>query len=529
MQLQQQINQWHENNEFQRIVDAIEALPSHEQTPALLSELGRAYNNLYFQAQSDEGKEYLLKALHILQSLEMELSDDPKWHFRIGYSYYYLDQEAHALPHFKKYLDYDPEDKDTLELIERCQRILSTPAAQGRDFEARAQMAWAHFEREEATLRQMVLQTQENQGNSDDLMVTVQQILAPVFEDPACMIGFNGEKFELILSPSDFQPELFPILYFLQKAPAHLQAQWNFVCGQPRWPEDEALPLPNGTPLRWPEVQVWAHPVDEDAAADDEQAMPPRYWAIHCWHEALAAFAREDADAATTLAQVLVTQAVGEAVAMTALDDVQVLAAPENAPSMSLADLQAYLLQACPELEKLDLQILQQRYSSYEIAPERRAQAEKVAGHERNDVIQGFTPCSHFVRAFLGGTDEIAAHFQNMGATPGFFFYPRAENAPSHAQLQDELKTILGENKITFIGTATGSHFNYVDCIYWGDVQTFSVLSQKVGKNAISDSLNYLAFRVFRPDAFPLMLYQSKLQAASDAKNEKNNFSDKNL
>lgn len=528
MQLQQQINQWHENNEFQRIVDAIEALPSHEQTPALLSELGRAYNNLYFQSEGDAGKEYLIKALRILQPLEMELGENPKWHFRIGYSYYYLDQEANALAHFKKYLDYDPQDEDTLELVQRCQRILSTPPVQGKDFQSRAQMAWGHFEREEATLRQMVLQTQENQGDPDDLMAKVQQILAPVFEDPACMIGFNGEKFELILSPSDFQPDLFPILCFLQKAPTHLLAQWNFVCGQPRWPEDEVVPLPDGTPLRWPEVQIWVHPVDEEATATAD-APPPRYWAIHCWHEALAAFAREDADAAMTLAQVLVTQAVGEAVAMTALDDVQVLAAPENAPSMSLADLQNYLLQACPELEKLDLQILQQRYSSYEIAPERRAPSEKVAGHERNDVVEGFSSSSHFVKAFLTQADEIMAHFQNMGATPGFFFYPRTENAPTQAQLQNELKAILGENNITFIGTATGSHFDYVDCIYWGDAQTFSTLRQKISESALNDTLHYLGFRVFRSDALPLMVYQGKFHSTSDAKKEKNHFSDKNL
>ena len=44
MNLMEQCQRWNENDEYQKIVDAIEALPQEERTPELDSELARAYN-----------------------------------------------------------------------------------------------------------------------------------------------------------------------------------------------------------------------------------------------------------------------------------------------------------------------------------------------------------------------------------------------------------------------------------------------------------------------------------------------------
>lgn len=514
MDLMQQINTWHENNEFQRIVDAIEALPREQQTPELLSQLGRAYNNLYFLADGDSGRENLERALSILKPLEAELGDNPQWNFRIGYSYYYLDREALAIAHFKKFLEYDPEDEDTQELIARCKRIISIPPEQGRDFASRTKKTWENFEREEAALRGLILKMQENNGEPGELMDAVQKVLAPAFEDADFMVGYNGEKFELILSPGEFQPDLFPILYFLQNAPAHLKNQWNFICGKPRWPEDEAVQLPNGATVRRADVQVWAHPLDEDASLDGVCATP-RYWDVHCWHEALAVLAREDADAAQSVALALVMQSLGEALALVSLGDVVVLDAPENGASMPLMDLQKYIVQENPDLENLNLKTLAQRYSSYEISPERQAKFDDVAGHERNDVVRGETACSHLVHAFLAKDDAFVRYFQDMGITPGFCFYPRMKNMPSIAQLKQALRELLGEDKITFIGAAEGSQFNYLDIIYWGDKEDFRKL-RLLGENPLTQQLHSLSFRMFGDDYFALAMFEKKYKPETE-------------
>ena len=45
MDLLEQCRIWNENDEYQKIIDAIEAIPESELTPELASELARAYNN----------------------------------------------------------------------------------------------------------------------------------------------------------------------------------------------------------------------------------------------------------------------------------------------------------------------------------------------------------------------------------------------------------------------------------------------------------------------------------------------------
>lgn len=46
MDILKQCQTWNENHEYQKILDALEAIPAKERTPEMDSELARAYNNL---------------------------------------------------------------------------------------------------------------------------------------------------------------------------------------------------------------------------------------------------------------------------------------------------------------------------------------------------------------------------------------------------------------------------------------------------------------------------------------------------
>ena len=46
MDILQQCQKWHEEDKYQKIIDALEAIPAEERTPEMDSELARAYNNL---------------------------------------------------------------------------------------------------------------------------------------------------------------------------------------------------------------------------------------------------------------------------------------------------------------------------------------------------------------------------------------------------------------------------------------------------------------------------------------------------
>ena len=111
MDLLEQCRIWNENDEYQKIIDAIEAIPESELTPELASELARAYNN----AADVEDKEYFEKSVSLLKPYEEYFEGDHCWNFRIAYAYYYLDQEGLALHYFENALEARPGDEDTMD------------------------------------------------------------------------------------------------------------------------------------------------------------------------------------------------------------------------------------------------------------------------------------------------------------------------------------------------------------------------------------------------------------------------------
>ena len=122
MELMEQCQIWNENSEYQKIIDALEAVPAEQRTAEMDSELARAYNNL---AQPQD-RELFEKAIGLLEPHEEYFAGDHCWNFRMGYAWFYLDREDRALGYFEKALEARPGDEDTLQLIEACRRGLAT-------------------------------------------------------------------------------------------------------------------------------------------------------------------------------------------------------------------------------------------------------------------------------------------------------------------------------------------------------------------------------------------------------------------
>jgi tetratricopeptide (TPR) repeat protein len=102
-----QLERWHEEDEYQQIVDHILEIPQDARDYEMISQLARAYNNL----------EHYSEALKQLLGIAEEGGDDPLWHFRIGYSYYYLKQYEQAVLAFGRADQLAPGDGDTRMLL----------------------------------------------------------------------------------------------------------------------------------------------------------------------------------------------------------------------------------------------------------------------------------------------------------------------------------------------------------------------------------------------------------------------------
>ncbi|MNP44890.1 Tetratricopeptide repeat protein [compost metagenome] len=103
-----QLDAWHEEDEFQQIVDEINLIPTSFIDDELAVHLGRAYNNL---GRYKDALKWFLK-------IDEEGRNNSLWHFRVGYAYYYLDQNEEAAKEFEIAHQMDPEDEDTLTFLE---------------------------------------------------------------------------------------------------------------------------------------------------------------------------------------------------------------------------------------------------------------------------------------------------------------------------------------------------------------------------------------------------------------------------
>ena len=105
--LLEKIESLNEIEKYQEIIDLIEALPAEQLNTELIGELGRAYNNI---------EEYE-KGLEILKSIENEVGDTALWNWRIGYSYFFLEDYTKAEKHFLKVCEQEPDDEKACDFL----------------------------------------------------------------------------------------------------------------------------------------------------------------------------------------------------------------------------------------------------------------------------------------------------------------------------------------------------------------------------------------------------------------------------
>ena len=309
MTLLDQCKIWNENDEYQKIIEALEAVPAQERTPEMDSELARAYNN---QAAPGD-RELFRKAIALLKPHEAYFAGDYCWNFRMGYSYYYLDQEGRALPYFQAALEARPGDGDTQEFIEWCQKGVALPRF-SECFRERTEAAWEKFAQQEAQLRQRMDEDKDHQ-RGDELVAQMEDVLHLAFDDISFEMGFNGQKNELILTPEGDKVKLFELVYFQKHAPKEVLEHWNILVGrQPL--QNIGLRTEDGWDISGEDVQIWLEEQGENS------------FAISAYCEKLLPMLREEEGRAWWMLTTLTDQVLGEISHMRYIDAFDVLEEP---------------------------------------------------------------------------------------------------------------------------------------------------------------------------------------------------------
>ena len=491
MDILKQCQKWHEESKQHKIIDALEAIPAEERTPEMDSELARAYNNLA-DPHKPTCKEMLKKALALLKPHEEYFEDDYYWNFRMGYSYFYLDQEGRALRYFEKALEVRPGDDDTKEFIERCKKGISLPQF-WECFRERTEDWWETFAEMEAELRQMMDEDKDHTRGAE-LVAQMQETLNLVFDEISFEMGFNGKKHELILTPEGDKVKLFELVYFQKHAPKEVLEHWNILVG--RQPvQNIGLRTNDGWEISGDDVQIWLEEQGENS------------FAISAYCEKLLPKLQEEEGRAWWMLTTLTDQVLGEISHMRYIDSFDVLEEPKAEPSFLLSQLPDKLREQGLELST-DPEAYLESYLGYKMEPKQDPDADW-----RLDVMAGSTCCVPLINGYLNADNDFMDDLHADGAVAGFFCYPldtlrEEEGSQKIFDFRDKLEEVLtggdGSEVLPLTGGATGLYCGYVDFIAW-DIQEALNMAKEFFEGT---DIPWAIFHTFRREAGSVSLKQ---------------------
>ncbi len=492
MELLEQCQQWFEQDEAQKVIDTLEAIPTGERTPELDSELAKAY--IAIAEMGD--REPFEKALELLAPHEEYFAEDHCWNYRIASAYYYLDEEGPALRYFEKALEARPGDNDTQEYIDDCRRRLSLPRFE-KNFRERTQEAWAAFSQIEAELRQ-IIDTDETHQRGDELIKKCGNALKTALRDTSFELGFNGEKYELILSPEGLRSRLFPLVYFQKQAPESVLEHWNIWVGRQPC---EGFELRAGEiEVRAEDVQMWAE------ETEDHQVS----LVLYC--EKLTPLLKEDTDKVWWALSMLVDQTIGEVSAIAFVAGFDVYAQPKDEPAKLLSELPELLQSMGLSLWRDGGDYLGNSYRAYELEPVQDPDADW-----RLDVYTGSCRLPVLINDYLTARADTVDEYHRDGIAAGFLCYPvdgfaGEDRAEQILQFRDDLRDAIlekaGAEAVTFLGGATGLYYGYLDFLAW-DLP--AVLD--AARDFFEDSqIDQGGFHTFRRDVGTVRLWEKEIE-----------------
>lgn len=489
MDLLEQCQLWSENGEYKKIIDAIEVIPVEERTTAINMELARGY--LYKDDESD--KDSLKTALSILLSLEEEMKDDEIWNYRVGRAYYELDQELSALPYFLIAAKHDPDDSDLAGAIEYCQRQMMLSDFK-HNFKERTQLAWKAFEAKEAEIRNFMEQD-KNQEHRDELIQMVDEALRLAFDKVFFEIGFNGSKYELILTPEGDRLKLFSLNYFAKRATEKVLKHWNILVGRQRI-KDVVLSVGDIT-LSADDVKVLLEKKEENQIG----------LTLYC--EKLTSTYTEDENKVWFMLEILTNQVLGELTAMTYIADFEIVNTPLSKEAILLTQLPDKLTELGLPLIT-DPESVLEIYRVYELEPNEDPEADW-----RMDTVVGNAKTFHLLEGYLENDNSSMKELYADGIAAGFLTYPLDDLKDEHGtdrifDFRDSLIHYLeekcGEDAVCIIGGATGIYYGYVDFIAWDLRAVLDAAADFFNNN--SSQIEYATFHSFVRDARSLGLFE---------------------
>lgn len=433
-ELRKQIDEWHEADQHQEIIDALEKISAAELDFEAVGLLARAYNNV---------GDYT-KAIELLESIKEAGEDNALWNFRMGYAEYSLDRNREALGYFNKAAELDPKDEDTRYFIRQCN--LEMP------FAKRVDAFWNWFVENETKLSDMLLPASE--AEADDFTAFIHEGTNLISEN----LYFNlGGDHEFTFSVEGW-PDLFILYpYIISRMPESLKDKWKF------FPFNQGTNHPFGFRMYGADIDT-ARIMVRALYQEDKNSFCITYF-----EKNLNALPKEESDSAMWI---ILEHILGEGVSFKYVNEIAPAEDIED-DMIALPGLKSHMEESVKAGGKEFFENPKDLYSSYSMTP-------RESEEFRFDVIVGSTCLDAVVADYYNDSTEIFDHANSFGAQAMFIVFGNADCHDGRTpldfrhDLEDRISSEIFEpmNLGQVTGGATGTACSYIDLLIF-DVQAF--------------------------------------------------------
>lgn len=481
------IEELNDRDRFVEVVELIKKLGEEEKTPRVICELARAYNNMAVYKQPDNVDTELLKiSLSILKGIEDKLPEnDHCFNYRFGYALFNLDRAGEALERFEKALVERPGDEDTKEFIELCRKRLALPMFD-KPFAQRIKDGWEKFAAGEGELRRLI----SEKADSDKITGCCHELLSEAFSDPCFEVGFNGEKYDLILSPEKDKYMLYLYEAFKKQAPKSVTEHWNILLGR-----QAACDKKFALGFLGKQIAL------SDVTVKTEQSENGFKVIGYC--EQLASLRAENRANALWFFDMLLDMTLGEIVSMRYIDVINLTEEPFD--GIPLLELPAEMERLFGEKEGWDsVESYLESCAGFEMKPREFAKDEYPT--PRLDAFVCFSTIPQVVFEYLDGEHRTINKADNDGVAAGFIFFPvyvfeddeNAKRGEKILNFRDELEAYIngkaGES-VEFIGGASGLDNCYLDFLAWDLKPVLDAAAEFFAKQDVVPWAGYQSYR----------------------------------
>lgn len=431
-ELKKQIAAWHELDDHQAIVDALEKIPTTERDCEMTGLLARAYNNL----------ENYAKAVELLESVKEEGESDHSWNFRMGYALYFMNRNKEAISYFKKVQELNPEDEDAPEFIRYCNTEMP--------FRKRVEDFWEWFLANEAKLSEMVHARDENEA--DNFVEFIGQGANLISED----VHFNmGGDHEFTFSVEGWPDLFFLYSYVVSRMPDSLKGKWKFFPFNPGKQE----------PFRFKMYDTDVDMMDVQVAASYQEETND--FILTYYEKNLCALPE---DKSWNVFYIMAEIMLGEGVTFQYIKTVEKAEKPQ-AGMIALPELRKHIEETLQAHDKKFIENPKDVYTTYKFAP-------KEADEElplRYDVVIGSTCLNSLVAEYYQNTTELFDHINSFGAQAVYLNFPhhngKDEDASSVLNFRHDLEDRINDEILVpeglglLLGGATGTESSYIDLL----------------------------------------------------------------